>query len=41
MHNKAIYQCQQAYAYLSHLLDALPKKDCNIEALMPWCFIKD
>ncbi|WP_226986497.1 transposase domain-containing protein [Saccharophagus degradans] len=28
------------YAYLSHLLTELPKKDCDIEALMPWHFSK-
>jgi transposase len=28
------------YAYLSHLPTELPKKDYDLEALMPWCFTK-
>lgn len=28
------------YTYLSHLLTELPKEDCDIDALMPWCFAK-
>ncbi len=26
------------YAYLEHLLTELPRNNCDIEALMPWCF---
>ena len=28
------------HAYLSRLLTELPRKDCDIEKLMPWCFTK-
>ncbi|WP_394203722.1 transposase domain-containing protein [Marinagarivorans algicola] len=26
------------YAYLEYLLTELPRNNCDIETLMPWCF---